>query len=530
MAAETFYSALHWAKKAEASAKLAADLAQTEGKVIQLGFDGAIEDGQLVFKHAPGGVEVPYQLVDDVEYELDLAYNGDLDSLTTMVVKNGNDTVSFVSALHRSSTEPARVVDMDAVMRYDATTGYRWLFKATFKIAPNGAKVFLLYPVVAAKDYNDKTNCITEIPQDIKLELNNGTLTLKAGSKVYVPNGSGVFNAVTIARDIIFTQNSQLGQNFIYVSPTGTSLSRHNNTASGTSVPSGFTGTFYNTSTNAIYYYNNGTQSAGPYSFPIAIVTIGTNNTATVSSIDQVFNGFGYIGSTIFALPGVKGLIPNGRNDDGSLRNIEARTDSVITYTNINSGNRCYSFKSPVNGIWTEINYKTDGSLSTGTQSNNWFFDENANYWMHNGNKSYNWVDFAHSAVNTNSPFAITSFSPKLPFQAVDRNDSSWVAAQAMPSGKYVDLTLGASGSSYTAPANGYFVLNKASTAAKQYVALHVKDDNGNDLLSYQLSATAENHFLGFCQPVMKGHRLVLTYKIDGTTYFFRFIYAEGEK
>lgn len=33
------------------------------------------------------------------------------------------------------------------------------------------------------------TNCITEIPQDIKLELNNGTLTLKAGSKVYVPNG-----------------------------------------------------------------------------------------------------------------------------------------------------------------------------------------------------------------------------------------------------------------------------------------------------------------------------------------------------
>ena len=33
------------------------------------------------------------------------------------------------------------------------------------------------------------TNCITEIPNDIKLELSNGTLTLKAGSKVYVPNG-----------------------------------------------------------------------------------------------------------------------------------------------------------------------------------------------------------------------------------------------------------------------------------------------------------------------------------------------------
>lgn len=41
---------------------------------------------------------------------------------------------------------------------------------------------------------NYTTNRILEIPQDIKLELNNGTLTLKAGSKVYVPNGPGVFN------------------------------------------------------------------------------------------------------------------------------------------------------------------------------------------------------------------------------------------------------------------------------------------------------------------------------------------------
>ena len=36
---------------------------------------------------------------------------------------------------------------------------------------------------------NYTTNRILEIPQDIKLELNNGTLTLKAGSKLYRPNG-----------------------------------------------------------------------------------------------------------------------------------------------------------------------------------------------------------------------------------------------------------------------------------------------------------------------------------------------------
>lgn len=32
----------------------------------------------------------------------------------------------------------------------------------------------------------------------------------------------------------------------------------------------------------------------------------------------QVFNDFEYIGSTIFSLPGIKCLVGNGRNPDGS--------------------------------------------------------------------------------------------------------------------------------------------------------------------------------------------------------------------
>ena len=52
------------------------------------------------------------------------------------------------------------------------------------------------------------TNRILEIPQDIKLELNNGTLTLKAGSKVYVPNGfesdgtTPKFDVITTTSDL----------------------------------------------------------------------------------------------------------------------------------------------------------------------------------------------------------------------------------------------------------------------------------------------------------------------------------------
>lgn len=172
-----YYSALHYAAKAEKSATSAANSAKTAqtaaaqasqsaGKIIQLGFDGAMENGVLVFKHAPGGVEFPYELLDDYEYELDLGY-GNLENLsatTPMYIKNGGNTIEFVSALHRDSTTHATVGDMSAVMRYNATTGYRWLFKAAYKITPSGAKVLLLYPVVSNID--NKLQVVTSLPSN----------------------------------------------------------------------------------------------------------------------------------------------------------------------------------------------------------------------------------------------------------------------------------------------------------------------------------------------------------------------------
>lgn len=160
----TYYSALHYAAKAEKSATSAANSAeiaqeaaiqssQASGKVIQIGFDGSMENEQLVFKHSPAGVDIPYDLLDDYEYEIDMAYSGtDLADDVELVVKNGTDTINFVSALHRDSSTPVTVKDMKSVMRYDERTGYRWLFKAAFKITPTGSKVLLLYPVITSKD------------------------------------------------------------------------------------------------------------------------------------------------------------------------------------------------------------------------------------------------------------------------------------------------------------------------------------------------------------------------------------------
>lgn len=172
------------------------------------------------------------------------------------------------------------------------------------------------------------TNCITEIPQDIKLELNAGVLTLKAGSKVYVPNGldggnNPIFDTINIVNDVIL--NGRASDDIICYDFENGILYPSQNGTSGSTTPSSPTW-FYNTSTNILQRYNAGSANTGKSSFPICMVK---NNGSTYSSIDQVFNGFGYIGSTVFALPGVKGLIPNYRNSDGTVKNIDASLTNV---------------------------------------------------------------------------------------------------------------------------------------------------------------------------------------------------------
>lgn len=128
---------------------------------------------------------------------------------------------------------------------------------------------------------------------------------------------------------------------------------------------------------------------------------------SAVTSIDQVFNGFGYIGSTIFALPGVKGLIPNGRNADGSLKNIEFTTDGVTT-KQVNANTSEF-------GIKFDDNYPAVGAYVYFYN----LYDESTNTVTYNG-IARQWM-LAGSFVYGSSK--ITSFTPKTVFHAVDYDD-----------------------------------------------------------------------------------------------------------
>jgi hypothetical protein len=100
----------------------------------------------------------------------------------------------------------------------------------------------------------------------------------------------------------------------------------------------------------------------------------------------------------------------------------------------------------------------------------------------------------------------------------------------AMPGDTYEDLTLGASGTRYTAPADGYVAIEKRSSGNNQYLGIWVKNHNLANVdyyVSFSCFANQEVHRVFV--PIKKGEYFDVGYTAGGTVGFFRFIYAQGE-
>lgn len=374
------------------------------------------------------------------------------------------------------------------------------------------------------------TNSITEIPQDIKLELDNGTLTLKAGSKVYVPNGAGVFDEVVVESDLTTTSSVNTQIILFYKSDGTIGATTLASITSGTSQPAG-SGYWYDTTNNIIKRVVNGAVESSGHSFPFAIVNCDTTQ---IISIDQTFNGFGYMGSIVFVLPGVKGLIPNGRNADGTLKNRIMTVQNVITkpipsntgwhYITIESGGTTFDFAT---------NYYKGTELPSGATSYSRFYNtsENLVYSVVSGKLTQvrQFVLGCYIDHSTSSPYKINSIKQVTAFHAVDYNDTEYMAQQAMPSDKYVDLTLGATDSYYTAPADGWFFISK-NMSANQYLNGYIVPGNATSRIVGVTKLSSASGAAAWTLPVSKGQRLFLTYTASGTTNYFRFIYANGAR
>lgn len=348
------------------------------------------------------------------------------------------------------------------------------------------------------------TNCITEIPQDIKVEIfdDNGTPTfkLKSGSKITAPDGT----TKTTTQDQTGTISSD-GQYFVFTGMSNGSFQSDSNCkisqcGSGSSLPAdGSTyRKFLNTTDSKMYRWTSNGWVVWEVSLPVAIITVSSG---AISSIDQVFNGFGYIGLTVFALPGVKGLIPNGRNADGTLKSTAWERSSLGT--KIITANNIIGARHNAIGV--------SGAYSYNEQKNQ------------NLNSGSFWNVTVIGKVLGDGTIKLNNST----FHAVDYSDGEYIANCAMPSDKYVDLTLPASDGTITAPADGSLYFNKVSSASGQRIKLN--NTNGTEA-SVSSWSSATSQALEALLLVSKGDVIRVNYNAGGTTNYFRFIYANGAK
>lgn len=252
--------------------------------------------------------------------------------------------------------------------------------------------------------FRNATNCITSIPQDINLELTDGTLTLKSGSKVYTGTGK----AININSNIVFhsgTIGSSTDSFFIFCNTSGGFGARVTSSQciSNSSNPGSGYYVWFDTTNNKVMYSANANGTFDTeLSLPIGIYQ-RTNGNAT--SIKQVFNGFGYVANTVFALPDVEGLIPNGRNSDGTLNNYTYKVNNVI----IRTSGTTYT------GRYTVVGNAGDVFLLSSGYTYNYELNINEN----NGVKSNSCI------IGTLDVSAgkITTFNIKKTFKAIDEFD-----------------------------------------------------------------------------------------------------------
>lgn len=385
--------------------------------------------------------------------------------------------------------------------------------------------------------FNYTTNRILEIPQDIKLELNNGTLTLKAGSKVYVPNEfetdgtTPKFDVVTIENDVqllssLTSTYTDGDYSWCYnkdLNKIQGGNNKYKQIQSQTYDSSARYCMFYDTTNNIIKYTaDSGATWESGYSLPFCLSQLKSGKGLT--SIDQVFNGFGYIGSTLFALPGIKCQFADGRNEDGTLKSFVKTIDNIIIRNNLEAETGeaiCFI----MDGIEPYAVWMNNYHIST-TQPNDqecsvWFDGKKFYKKEENGEwKQKNLIPALRYSVNQGK---VTRFAPS-DVNSINCYSRADLSSLGMPGTKYIDLTLGASGATYTAPANGWFTLHKGANSVGQYVYMYTTGIDIGTCFNVSSGTDIPSYFL----PVKAGDTVKIDYTLGGTTKQFRFIYSKG--
>lgn len=262
-------------------------------------------------------------------------------------------------------------------------------------LSPEGEKHFLNKAQI--------TNCILEVPQVVNMQLNGEVLTVKAGTKLY--DASGTVATLNNDRTVTLTLTTK-AQCYVIIKKSTQSIV----TASITDPKLSFT--------------DNKVMFAGEeYYLPLGLVT---RDVAGKSTIDQVFNGIGYIKTNNFLLPNVKMLIAHGYNSDGTYNNVEYVTNEVMISYHTFSANTIMFFRKLSSGTFQTDNISKNlylGELNyipAIGSSFQWYYNTQTRLWYSHEAGETSWIqmDYINLAVNT-----ATGTPPIEAFRAVDYKD-----------------------------------------------------------------------------------------------------------
>ena len=270
--------------------------------------------------------------LDDYGEELTAAFNENAADKTTVITESVAAAADSATAAANSETaasgSAAEALSSAAAASGSAEIAESWAVGVLTE-RPEGSAKYWAENAASLTDgavnMTNISNCLTEVPQ-ISWRMSGNNVIFAAGTKAYKPDGTVITFASEKTAD--FSGTLLFIPRYAYADDAGNVYTAKKATSS-TSQPSSpdVDDIWFDTANNVIKRYD-GEAWSGSCSFPLIYM-----NGLLVTSISVIaFGGGGFIGNTIFVLPGVKGLVPNGRKDDGRLNNTAFTVTTPLTY------------------------------------------------------------------------------------------------------------------------------------------------------------------------------------------------------
>ncbi len=248
-------------------------------------------------------------------------------------------------------------------------------------------------------------------------------------------------------------------------------------------------------------------------------------------------NWMTYSGSQVTIKAGTKYLVPNGRNADGTLNNAEVTLQSDVVFTNTGQydGTICIlADAAQTLSSWGQVQtmgyYRNSSEFPIPATGFYWLaFSEEDNSWY----TTVNGAAYTQSNVcplgtaKITSDSSILSINPFKPVHILTIGNREEISGWGMPSYTYIDLTLGASGATYQAPANGWYTICSNSNGTYPKNIELINSSGGDVNTSVTAYNTNNSGWLRCSLPVKKGD-IVACYYNNMSVQHFRFVYAQG--